>query len=395
LVRTVLLAIVALVSFAAPAACEREQDRAPAARISPASRVLPLTEFYDTGDPLPAGKPGELIRAEPFDGYRLSYQVTAFRILYHSQSASGKDVAVSGVALFPEGMPPAGGWPIVAWAHGFSGSARQCAPSLRNNLDDGPLLSMYVGLRYAVVVSDYAGLGTNSSYAALDIRSNATDVIYAIAAARRAFPQLGKRWVVAGYALGALVAAGVAEAEESVGDVDYLGAIGIAGISEPRQFFARLAQGPSYPMAVFLGKGIKVLYPEFRVEDILTDQAMRLYQYANHSCDVGLAPVPEAREMWKPGWENNSYVQRFFDRETLGQKPAFGPLLVIAGQNDTAVPIKNTRNAVAQLCGQGDPVLLVEYPAANASETVGNSVSEQVSWIRARFSGLPPPSNCH
>ena len=86
---------------------------------------------------------------------------------------------------------------------------------------------MYAGLGYAVVVSDYAGLGTSFPYAALDLRSNALDVIYSVPAARAAVPGLGTRWVAAGHSQGALVAVGLAEAEREIGDPNYLGAVAI------------------------------------------------------------------------------------------------------------------------------------------------------------------------
>jgi len=62
---------------------------------------------------------------------------------------------------------------VIAWAHDLSGMARQCAPSLTRNLNRGPLLSMYVSLGYAVVASDYTGLGTDYRNAFRDIESNA------------------------------------------------------------------------------------------------------------------------------------------------------------------------------------------------------------------------------
>src|SRR6266571_7612923 len=50
-------------------------SQAPApAKSSHAPGALPLTKFYDTPNPLPAGKPGKLIRSEPFDEYVLPYQ---------------------------------------------------------------------------------------------------------------------------------------------------------------------------------------------------------------------------------------------------------------------------------------------------------------------------------
>jgi hypothetical protein len=87
-------------------------------------RTLPLTSFYDSPYPLAVGKPGELIRLEPFEEYELPPDVSAVRVLYHSRSAAGEDLATSGVILTPnERKPPAGGWPVIAWAHRADGVA--------------------------------------------------------------------------------------------------------------------------------------------------------------------------------------------------------------------------------------------------------------------------------
>ncbi len=370
-------------------------SQAPAsAKPSHAPRTLPLTKFYDTPNPLPAGKPGELMRSERFDEYDLPYEISAVRILYHSRSPSGEDVAVSGVVLVPDGTPPAGRWPVIAWAHDFIGSARQCAPSLLRNLNEGPLLSMYVGLGYAVVASDYAGLGTSFPNVALDMRSNALDVIYSIPAARAALPQLGTKWVAAGYSQGGLAAVAVAEDGSEVGDPNYLGAIAISGVAEAQETFERLARGPAHRMLVFLAQGIKTVFPKFRVEEMLTDKAIPLYQHIAHACEASLGPELAANEMLKPGWENNPYVKEFFARNTPGRKPVHGPLLLISGEADSEAPSALTDTVVARLCKQKDRVLFIKYPGLKASAVIGESVSEQISWIGARFAGLPAPSNC-
>jgi Secretory lipase len=379
--------------FGGATAFAHSQAPAPA-KPSHVPRPLPLTKFYDTPNPLPAGKPGELIRSEPFEDYDLPYAISAVRILYHSRSPNGEDVAVSGVVLVPNGTPPAGGWPVIAWAHDFIGSARQCAPSLLRNLNKGPLLAMYVAVGYAVVASDYAGLGTSFQNAALDMRSNALDVIYSIPAARAALPQLGGKWVAAGYSQGGLVAVGVAEAGTEFGDPHYLGAIAISGVAEVQEMFELLAQGSSHRMLVFLAQGIKTVFPEFRVEEMLTDKAIPLYQHIRHACEASSGLGLAANEMLKPGWEDSQYVKEFFIRNTPGRKPVHGPLLLISGEVDPEVPSALTATVVARLCKEKDHVLFVKYPGVNASAAIGESVSEQISWIRARFAGLPAPSNC-
>jgi hypothetical protein len=386
-----LLAVALL--FATSAASARSQVLNP--KTSQAPRRLPLTKFYDTPDPLPSGQPGELIRSEPFYEYLLPYTISAVRILYHSRSPHEKDVAASGVVLLPRGTAPAGGWPIIAWAHYLTGFARQCAPSLLKTLNEGPLLSMYVGLGYAVVASDYAGLGTNFPYAVLDVPSNAQDVINSVAAARAALPQLGSKWLVAGYAHGSRVAVGVAEGLPKNADSNYLGAIGILGVADPPEFYEHLAEGPSYPMLLFLAQGIKNQYPEFRVDDMLTGKGMALYQNLGDSCEAPSGQVPSSNELLKAGWQNNLYIKEFFSRNALGRKPAFSPLLLISGETDGDVPSSLTAGFVSRLCQQKDRVLFVNYPGLNSSAVLGNSVGEQVSWIQARFSGRPAPSNCH
>ncbi|MBV9725401.1 MAG: hypothetical protein JO299_09520, partial [Gammaproteobacteria bacterium] len=88
--------------------------------------ALPRTGFFDTPS-LAGSKPGALLRQEPFAGYAVPAGARAIRILYHSLNADGGDVATSGVVLIPGGQTPAGGWPVIVWAHGTSGVARMCA----------------------------------------------------------------------------------------------------------------------------------------------------------------------------------------------------------------------------------------------------------------------------
>jgi hypothetical protein len=57
----------------------------------------------------------------------------------------------------PKSRAPAGGWPVIAWAHGTSGVARICAPSLMRDVEYGEegLMPM-VAAGLAVVATDYA-----------------------------------------------------------------------------------------------------------------------------------------------------------------------------------------------------------------------------------------------
>jgi pimeloyl-ACP methyl ester carboxylesterase len=354
--------------------------------------TLPLTKLYDTPYPLPAGKPGELIRSESFDEYELPPEVSAFRILYHSRSASGEDVATSGVVLIPsEKKPPAGGWPVIAWAHEANGVSRQCAPSLMRNVGHGPFLSMYVNLGYAVVATDYTGLGTSFRNAFLDAPSNATDVIGSISAARAAVPQLGARWIVMGEGEGSLAAVAVAEKQTEIRDAGYLGSIAISGLTDGKELFAHSTQGPASSM--FLAYGIKTVYPQFQVTDMLTEKALAVYQQIEQNCDETsiFAQLPPAQAL-KPEWENNEFVKQYFARNTLGQTQAHGAILVISADADRTMPV--AAPVIARMCKQGDRVQLEKYPNFEPGRVIGDSARDQITWIEARFAGRPAPANC-
>src|SRR6202030_1082588 len=191
-----------------------------------AERALPITSFYSHIELKSGAKPGTLVRSEPATDYDLPPGITATRILYHTRTASGKDALASGVVLVPYGRPPKGGWPLLAWSHGTSGVARNCAPSLMKSLFyNWEGLYEYVLLGYAVVATDYAGLGTKSRHAYLDMLSNGGDVINSVPAAHAAVPNLSKRWLVVGHSQGGLSSLGVAQLEAEIKDPNFLGTV--------------------------------------------------------------------------------------------------------------------------------------------------------------------------
>jgi hypothetical protein len=98
--------------------------------------------------------------------------------------------------------------------------------------------------------------------------------------------------------------------------------------------------------------------------------------------------------MLKPGWEDIPLVKEFLGRNTPGTKAAHGPLLVISGEADPAIPADMSAKTVERMCKQGDRILFLRYPDLDASGVMGASVSDQISWIKARFTGHAPPGNC-
>jgi hypothetical protein len=251
---------------------------------------------------------------------------------------------------------------------------------------------MYVNLGYAVVATDYAGLGSNFRNAFLDAQSNAADVISSVSAARAAVPQLAARWIAMGEGEGSWAAIAVAEKQNEIRDPGYHGSIAISRLADAKELYTRSSQPPSSSMLAFLAYGIKTVYPQFQVTDMLTEKALALYHHIEENC--GETAEIRPTEMLKPGWENNEFVKRYFARNTLGQTPARGPSLVISGDADRAVPATLTASVIARMCEQGDRVQWERYRDLDPGRVIGDSVRDQIAWIEARFAGRPAPANC-
>ncbi len=350
-------------------------------------RTFPLSKFYDTPSPLPAGKPGELIRKEEFDEYDLSASVSAIRVLYHSRSATGEDVAASGVVLYPEGNPAPGGWPVIAWAHDLNAVARRCAPSLSRNLQHGPFLSMYLALGYAVVATDYTGLGTSFRNAYADMQPNAADIINSITAAQAAVPHLAPHWIAIGTGEGSSAVIKVGELETENKDRNYLGGIVVSGITDLQDRYQR----PSAAGVLFLTYGAKTIFPEFAPRDILTEKGLELLSGIDDACGDFEANKRSVAEITKPDWTSNRFMQQYFNRNRPGESLSSAPMLAIDSETD---PGGATAKVIARMCKQGAKVQFEKYDVPDSGSLIGDSVRAQISWIQSRFAGTAAPDNC-
>ncbi len=390
-----------LVSASVLADDELPKSRAEAVAME-AKDALPRDRFYDPPQPLPAAAPGTLIRSAPFAGYTLPAGASAVRILYHSRALRGKDIAASGVVLIPAGTAPAAGWPVIAWAHGTSGVARMCAPSLMKDVEYGEegLMPM-VAAGFAVIATDYAGLGTPGPHQYDDKIPQANDVVYSVPAAHAAVPALGKKWVAIGHSQGGVAVWGVAELEVSRNDPDYAGAISVAGDMNYETFESHDAETFDpvtdlyWPFTAF---GIKASYPSFDIKRMLTPPVLARYQdVTTKGCwYYAYAALKEigAQRAVKPGWNRAPELHRYNRDSRSANKPIRGPLLVLAGDDDKSVAIANIAAGVKEACSLGLPIEYVHRPGLDHDPLMQETTPEQLAWVRDRLDGKPWASNC-
>ena len=361
--------------------------------------IFPLTDFYDTPVSFPTtGNPGDLIRSMKFDGYNLPEGIEATRILYGTTTSQGKLVTGSGVVLVPQGGPPEGGWPVIAWAHGTSGVTRRCAPSLMAEcFSDYKAPCIYAEKGYAVVAADYAGLGTDYPVNYMDRISNGWDVILGVTAARKAVPDLGPKWVALGHSAGAHAMRGVAELQVVINDPSYLGVAAVSGLGDKRTPMVVLSKEAAF-LAICLTEAVKARYPVFDHAEILTEKGLELLDKLKTACSGPGTPLPteppiKGSEILLENWELNPHIDKYFKMDESGQEKYKGPVLVINGENEPPLVKANDIEAAKRMSEQGVDVQLKIIPGANHFTLLVDSIKEQMEWIADRFAGRETPNN--
>lgn len=366
--------------------------------------ALPRTALYNAPDSIANSKAGDLLKSESFAGYTLPEGATAVRILYHSLDATQHDVVTSGVVLIPAGQAPAGGWPVIAWAHGTSGVARMCAPSLQKDVyygEEGLMPMVRAG--FAVVATDYHGLGTDGAHQYVNKIAQSNDVIYSVPAARKAVPSLGAKWVVDGHSQGGMAAWGVAEAETKLQDPTYLGAVSVAGAINLQVALSGFASGKASAASFylpFMAFAVASSSPDsgFVPSALLTGPALQKYEdVTKNGCwyhayasflDVGSAPLLATN------WQDAPALQHLVKVDQLAELPVDKPLFVIGGEADMSVLFPMLKDTVQQACRNGVKMTFRSYPGLDHDPTMELSTPDQLTWIRERFAGKPALNSC-
>lgn len=362
---------------------------------------LPVAQLYRTPHPFPQLPPGTLIGSQQTDVYDLPGGVRAVRIAYLSRSAEDKPVMATAVVLIPFGEQPPGGWPIIAWAHGTAGVARVCAPSLMKDIYYGwEGLFEYPMVGYAVVATDYAGLGTQGRHQYMSIAAQAHDVIYSIPAARAAVRALGSRWVAVGHSQGGAAVLKVSELEHTLRDPHFLGTVSLAPPTDLYTMWHQHtdAKGEVAGYLDIIAVGIRAADPTFQPKEMLGKAALAgLPEVRNQACleaaGALLAHAP-MDQLLKSGWADVPAVVRFARVNTPDTTPGYGPILLLQGTADRTIPASLTQQADVKLCRLGDTVQYQTYAGMDHDPLVDASFRDQVRWIAARFAGKPAPTNC-
>jgi pimeloyl-ACP methyl ester carboxylesterase len=362
--------------------------------VEPDEGALPA--FYTPPDPVPDDAPGTLIASEEVEVDGLDG--TAYRVMYVSESVAGDPIAVTGIVAVPGGDAPEGGFPVIAWAHGTTGIADVCAPSL-DATDTVAIANELLADGYAVAATDYEGLGTPGRHPYIVGESEGRGVLDSVRAARQLEGvELSERYLVWGHSQGGHAAMFALDlADDWAPELELVGVVAGAPPSQFELLNAALQESPFKHYLLMVAAGFNAAYGDegAPLDAVLTEEGVELLQLVDDGCDTlseAMADVdPDALIGADPATVPEWLAALQANDPGLFPEPTAVPLLVIHGGSDEQIPVAASALMFDQLCAIGQDQTRWVYPGQSHAGVIAPSLADMAQWIDNRFAGVESP----
>ncbi len=366
-----------------------------------------VSDFYSYSATIPS--PSQLLRQEKLSAEQsVPGAASAIRLLYSSTDglAETGPVVVSGALFLPQGTPPSDGWPLLLWSHGTVGIADKCAPTWTGYVAfHDEHLSQWLSEGYAIVASDYQGLGTRGTHPYLATRPAAYSNLDVLRAVQSADFPLSDRIVLAGQSQGA--GAAIATAGHAP---DYAPELDIrAVIATCVPFFtpdALLAVQQARPNDVvdpmldynFLALTlIEQIDPSFTLENYVSDEALPLARGVTEICNrdmrgkITAAGLTYNKTFKTPPTEP---LRQAFERMQFPTLKLPVPVFVGVGADDRDTPPRMQAGFVKASCGAGATVEAHLFEGYDHLTVLNLSQSVSKTFAAKAFQGEDISGNC-
>ncbi|MCE2808127.1 MAG: lipase family protein [Actinobacteria bacterium] len=395
--RSLAVLLIAVLGFAA-IGCSSDDQKSSSANVGAVVKGSPdLPDFYGVPDPLPAGKPGQLIKSENVDAPGLNGSMS--RVMYLSTNINGEAIAVTGLILIPKGTAPSGGWPIITWAHGTTGIADACAPSLKPD-EFVTLANGLLNAGYLVVATDYEGLGTPGRHPYIVGESEARGTLDIVRMAQT-FPNANasKRYAIWGHSQGghaAMFAGHIAKTYAP--EIELVADVAGAPPSQLLLVNAALQTSPYKHYIAMVAAAMNAAYGDQKADltQVLTPEGLDFLNNMDTMCSSDLGKAAAGLDFTKlqkadpstiPAWNQ---LLKDNDPGTF-TAPIPVPLLIIHGGNDEQIPVVSSAALFDQLCKIGQVEQRWVFAGQSHAGVIAPSFTSMVSWIGDRFTGKPMP----
>jgi pimeloyl-ACP methyl ester carboxylesterase len=301
----------------------------------------------------------------------------------------------------PFRKPPPQGWPVVAWAHGTTGVARKCAPSIAANPVPGiPGIDEMIARGYVVVATDYVGLGADGTHPYLVGESAGRALLDSVRAVR----QFGgsDRFAAWGYSQGghAVLFAG-AMAPDYAKDLTLVGVAAAAPATKLGLLFENnlnsLAGRILTAMAL---RSWSAIYNDPLAGLVVPESMSTVTAISNRCVNIiadGLALLKEERRMPVAFLKSDPTATRPWNIAMIQNTPTHAPkapVFIAQGTADDVVSPSVTDAFVKGLCRQGATVDYIRYKGLTHFNIPDKAAGAAIGWIGDRFAGRAAPNDC-
>jgi acetyl esterase/lipase len=348
-----------------------------------------IDEFYAQPGDAADGEPGSIVKLDPLLGAPLASR--AWRIMYRTTDLNGDPAVSTGVLVAPLSPAPPRGRTIVSWGHPTTGAARDCAPSYGFD----PFLGIE-GLRflldrgYAVVATDYVGMGTAGTDSYLVGETGGNAVLDAVRAAQ-AVPaaRASDRVVLWGHSQGGQAVLFAAQQA-----ADYAPELAIQAVAAaapaadlPGLMSAHLDDISGVTIGSYAFTAYADVYPEASLDGILTPAAQRIVPRMNDLCL--LSNIPELHRIGEPLVGDFTTADptttepwaSLFAENSAGASGFDAPLFLAQGLDDQLVVPHDTAEFAQHEASLGIDVTYHEIPFADHGTVAYLALPAMLRWL--------------
>ncbi|MCV7227949.1 alpha/beta hydrolase family protein [Mycolicibacterium komossense] len=326
----------------------------------------------------------------------------AYRILYSTLNQHDQPAVSTAVVFTPKAPPPPQGWPTIAWAHGTVGLGDECTPSAQpRSPRDNEYLTHWLDQGYAVVGTDYVGLGTPGLMSYLNSVATAHAVVDSVIAAHQMGLPLSPQWAIVGQSQGGGAAVNSARwaTEFAAGSgLDYRGVVA-TGTPANIESVVKLG-GPDLELPAELGPaansytayilaGFREARPDIDVDSVLSQAGVHAVDRAETVCkpelDKELAGMTPTQFFVAPLASLPGVSEALDDYMGTPVDGYDRPIFLGAGLLDRDVPAKSSLLLYDQLKANNQDVVLKIYPDEDHSGTVLASLPDSTPFLASLF----------
>ncbi|MEU8657941.1 alpha/beta fold hydrolase [Actinoplanes philippinensis] len=319
----------------------------------------------------------------------LSALATGKRITYVTTNINGGIITATGLVLTPKTNKKNR---TVAWGHGTTGIADNCAPSTNQTVfwNEARLAVAEMLTRgWTVAAPDYPGIGTPQNHPYLIGASVGRSLIDNVRAARNLDPALSTQYVVDGHSQGgqgSLFASQLAPGYD--GNLVLKGTAAIAPVNNTQEFINYIPGNAAQGYLVMALYGVSVVEPSFKPNNVLAAPAEAQIGVLQSGCLPEILATYQnfaATDLVEGGVVPDAVVAKMASYENPAQTALSAPVLLVHGTEDEAVPYFTAPILRDQIAAYGVPVTLQTIDGAGHDQAVSQSVTLVADWIAARF----------